>query len=333
MAHFGAIAVASVLLKTEIEPIETYLTFSPPLIINITTLCVFGGISQMKEQQRQTVENKIKKFWKEKGNTVKVLRFIFVILQFLEFHFGIKLWFTAHFILLTTPKLLKEQIQQYLTGLLIIFQGSSIITSSESLGESIMKPQSLAGNGIFLSCLTLQFVINKKVMPIPQKQSRSKSYIDEFEPNVIDPAKRENKMTKQKLDHECLHKVNQLVSLFTASIIPNPSIMLLSMCVPMFSCMRHWNTNVFSGPIFVPFLYMGILIWSYASTNIPSDAYKWNIGGVSVALLMSINTVHPTDFYFEKIVEPLKPYLNQNFKIVLLYMLMSWLFFVLLITN
>ena len=90
----------------------------------------------------------------------EVLRFIFVILQFLEFHFGIKLWFTAHFILLTTPKLLKEEIQQYLTGLLIIFQGSSIITSSESLGESIMKPQSLAGNGIFLSCLTLQFVSN-----------------------------------------------------------------------------------------------------------------------------------------------------------------------------
>ena len=143
-------------------------------------------------------------------------------------------------------------------------------------------------------------------MPIPQKQSRSKSYIDEFEPNVIDSAKRENKMTKPKLKHECLHKVNQLVSLFTASIIPNPSIMLLSMCVPMFSCMRHWNTNVFLGPIFVPFLYMGILIWSYASTNIPSDAYKWNIGGVSVALLMSINTVYPTDFYFKKIVEPLK---------------------------
>jgi hypothetical protein len=236
---------------------------------------------------------------------------------------------------LTTPELLKANVQKYLTGLLIIFQGTSIITLSESLsleslGESILNAESLVGNGIFLSCLILQYVINKKVMPTIVKSRKPES----FEmTDVMDSTTKANESKEPISNFECHHKVNQIVSLFTAASIPNPSLMLLSMFIPTFTSMRQWNINVILGPIFVPFLYTIILIWSYGFMEISSDAYKWNIGGACIAVLMGINTIYSKDFYFTKIIEPLKPYFNQNFKILLLYMLMSWMFFVLLVTN
>jgi hypothetical protein len=79
-------------------------------------------------------------------------------LQLWEPYFDIKLWFTTHYILLTTPNLISKNIQKFLTGFLIILQGTSIFTSSGlPLSETLMNQEFYIGNGISLATIGLQY--------------------------------------------------------------------------------------------------------------------------------------------------------------------------------
>jgi len=323
LAHFGAIAAASIFFKGELEMPQNFLTLfrSPAVLINALTLILFGAMSKMKQKQQEWFLTKIETFW-IKNSTLKILKFISIILQLWEPYFDIKLWFTTHYILLTTPNLISKNIQKFLTGFLIILQGTSIFTSSGlPLSETLMNQEFYIGNGISLATIGLQYAISRRINEEIRTSERRTPYMMENVPQIP---------TSKKVKR--YNKINQMVSLFVSATIPNPLLMVLSMIVPTFTCMGQWSSNILSGPIFVPLLYASIQIWDYVFRNALYD-YKWNVTAVCVSILVSINSLSPTDFYFKKVVKPIKRYFSKNSKILFLYTFVTWMVFAVLINH
>jgi len=352
--HFGAIAAASIFFKANLEiKIENFLTiFSPGLlVINVIALIIFGGVSQMKQKHREFIFDHTERFFgnTKNNNALKILNFICIGLQLWEPHFDMKLWFTTLYLLLNTPKLLGHNMQKYLIGFLIILEGTSINISSAELFilDSIVRAEFFVGNGISLVTIGLQYVINKMI----NKQMKSKNeiemkYKDGEIPNQIPDSEEDTNPEEEKsqISNSTLHnKVNQIMSLFLSATIPKPSIMLLSMIIPTFTCMEKWSPIIISGPIFVPLLYTIILIWSYGFAEDLVFDNNLNIGALCIGVVVSVNTLllsvkkfenfFAYDFYFKKVVEPIKFYFNKNLKILLLYIIIAWMLFVLLTVN
>jgi len=176
-----------------------------------------------------------------------------------------------------------------------------------------------------------------------------KIYLDDFKKEVEEIKQKKDEIEEYEMtvckacSKEWKKKSNQIVSLFTATSIPNPALMVLSMIVPTFFCMQQWSVSVISGPIFVPILYTVILIWSYGfkDTSISDSGvpdYVWNIVSACVAVSMSINTIPSTDHYYELIGKKIKKYFddnddNERGQILLAYITMALMFVFLLVSQ
>jgi len=153
-AHLGAITSASFFIKGKLEIMDTFLTYPRSLIINVSSLVLYGCAVRINQQ-----EGHWKKLWIEpiRKNGLTILKSICIILHVLVPDFDLKLWFTAHYILLATPNLLKKKVQRYLMGLLIMIETVYIYLSESPLSESALTMQSLIGDVISLGACFVQY--------------------------------------------------------------------------------------------------------------------------------------------------------------------------------